>query len=108
MMVFNLFKFFQTVVNSLSLHNNNNNNNKNEITGYKPEYLQSSLAQIISNLANDRVSIKFNKSVSMQQSPSSLYNQFILSSYMVYNFNNLQNNPNNNFILIFFCLGPSN
>ena len=106
MMVFNLFRFFQTVVNSLSLHNNNNN--KNEITGYKPEYLQSSLAQIISNLANDRVSIKFNKSVSMQQSPSSLYNQFILNSYMVYNFNNLQNNPNNNFILIFLCLGPSN
>ena len=53
----------------------------------------------MSNLANGRVILKFNKSVLVQKSLSSLYSNFILNSYIVYELNTWPRNPTNNFTL---------
>ena len=53
----------------------------------------------MSNLANGRVILKFNKSVLVQKSLPSLYSNFILNSYIVYELNTWPRNPTNNFTL---------
>ena len=53
----------------------------------------------MSNLANGRVNVKFNNSVLVQINFSSLYSNFILSLYIVYQLNNCPRNPTNNFHL---------
>ena len=53
----------------------------------------------MSNLANGRVILKCNNSILVQNSFSSLYSNFILNLYMVYDFNNWPHNPTNSFPL---------
>ena len=53
----------------------------------------------MSNLANGRVRIKLSNSVLIQKTSSSFYSNFFLSFYMVYELNNWQDNPSNNFTL---------
>ena len=50
-------------------------------------------------MANDRVKLKFNNSVSVQKSLSSLYSNFILNLYIVYDLHTWPCNPTNNFSL---------
>ena len=51
------------------------------------------------NSINGRVILKFNNSVLVQKSSSSLYSSFILNLYIVYELNNWPRNPTNNFLL---------
>ena len=51
----------------------------------------------MSCLANGRVKLKFNNSVSVQKKFSLLYSHFILSLYIVYELNTMSRNPTNNF-----------
>ena len=52
------------------------------------------------NLANDRVNLKFNTSILVSAKYSfSLYNNFILNLYIVYELNNWPRNSTNNFPL---------
>lgn len=61
-----------------------------------------SLALIMTNLANDKVSIKSSNSV-LGQSSSLLYITLILQLYLVYEINTLPRNPSNNFkIKVFY------
>ena len=48
--------------------------------------------------------LKFNNSVLVQVNSSSLYNNFILNLYIVYEVNNWPRNPTNNFTLKIFGL----
>ena len=61
----------------------------------------------MSNLANGRVRIKLSNSVLIQKTSSSFYSNFILSFYMVYELNNWQDNPSNNFTLKNCLLGAT-
>ena len=59
-------------------------------TGALPEKVEpfnTNLALIISNLANYKVSLKFNNSVLVQKH-SSLYHNFILQIYIIFELNN--------------------
>ena len=51
----------------------------------------------MSNLAYGRVTFKFNDSVLVQRSTSSLYSNFIVYLYIVYELNNWPRNLTNNF-----------
>ena len=53
------------------------------------------------NLANGRVKLKLNNSVSVQKSFSSLYSNSILNLNIVYELNTWPHNPTNNFPLKF-------
>ena len=59
----------------------------------------------MSNLANGRVNLKFNNSVLVKKSFSSLYSNFILNLYIVYQLNTWPRNPANNFILKIVLFG---
>ena len=59
----------------------------------------TSLEPKMSNLANGRVNLKFNNSVLVQKSFPSLYSNFILNLYIVYELNNWPRNPTNNLTL---------
>ena len=59
----------------------------------------TNLKLIMSNLANGREILKFNNSVLVQKSSSSLYKNFILNLYIVYELNNWPRNPTNTFPL---------
>ena len=59
----------------------------------------TNLEPTMSNLANNRVKLKFNNSGLVQKSLSSLYNNFILNLYIVYELNTWPQNPTNNFTL---------
>ena len=67
----------------LNLLTRNNNNNKkviswtkSEISPEKTKPFDSSLAELIFNVGNGRVSIKFNNSVLVRQSSSLLHSNF--------------------------------
>ena len=71
-------------------------------TGSSPEKIKpfdTSLATIMSNLANGKVNLKFNNSVLAQTNSSSLYSNFILNLYIVYELNDWLHDPSNNFSL---------
>ena len=53
----------------------------------------------MSHLANCCVNLKFKNSVLVQIGSSSLYSNFILNLYIVYELNNWPHNPTNNFYL---------
>ena len=59
----------------------------------------------MTNLAKGRVSLKFNNLVVVQENSSSLYSNFILNLYIVYELNNSPCNPTNDFTLknCLFC-----
>ena len=71
-------------------------------TGISSETIKpfhTNLEPTMSNLANGRVILKFNNYVLVQKISSSLYNNFILNIYIVYELNNWPCNPTNNFSL---------
>ena len=53
----------------------------------------------MSNLANGRVILKLSKSVVVEKSSSSLYSNFILNLYIVYELSKWSRNPTNKFTL---------
>ena len=53
----------------------------------------------MSNVANGRLILKFNNSVLVQKSLSSLYSNFISNLYIVYELNTWPRNPYNTFTL---------
>ena len=59
----------------------------------------------MSNLANGGVNLKFKNTVFVQKSHSSLYDNFILSLYLVYELNHWPRDPTNNFPLKYFLFG---
>ena len=59
----------------------------------------TNLEPTMSNLANNRVKLKFNNSGLVQKTLSSLYSNFILNLYIVYELNTWPHNPTNNFTL---------
>ena len=72
------------------------------MTGISSENIEpfdTKLEPPMSNLANVRVTLKFNNPVLVQKSYSSLYSNFILSLYIVYKWNKWPRNPTNNFTL---------
>ena len=95
------------VPNSLILDNNNKVTNWTS-TGLSPEQIKPfdvNHAATMTNLGNVRVDLKFNNSVLVQKNSSSLYINFILNLYIVYELNNCPSNPTNNFALQNFLLG---
>ena len=67
-----------------------------------PKPLDPTLAPIISNLANDRVRLKFSNLVQKlfrAKNSSSLYSNLILKLHLVYELNNWPRNASNNFTL---------
>ena len=57
----------------------------------------TNLERTMSNLANDRITLKFNNSALVQKKFSSFYSHIILNLYIVYELNNWPRNPTNNF-----------
>ena len=53
----------------------------------------------MSNLANDKVILKFSKSVLVQKRSFFLYSSFFLNLYIVYELRNWPQNPTNSFPL---------
>ena len=69
------------------------------ISSEKIKFFDTSLQPTKSNLANGRVNLKFNNSVLVQKLFCSLYSNFILNLYIVYELNTWPGNPVNNFFL---------
>ena len=78
------------------------------VSSEKIKQLDSNLEPTMSNLSNGRVKLKFNNTVLMQKSSSSLYNNFILNLYMIYELNTLPRNATNIFTLKIVFLVQSN
>ena len=53
----------------------------------------------MSNLANGRVILKFNNSALVQKNSSTLYSNFTLNLYIIYELNKWPRNPTNTFLL---------
>ena len=79
------FLVFALMLSSLVLDSNRKITNwiLSGISSEKIEPFDSGLKPSISNLANGRVNLKFNHSVLVQKSVSSLYSNFILNLYIV-------------------------
>ena len=69
------------------------------ISSEKIKLFDTNLEPTMSNLANGRVTLKFNNSVLVQKSPSLLYCNFILNLYIVLELNTWRLKPTNNFTL---------
>ena len=69
------------------------------ISSEKTNPFETNLEPTMSNLANGRVNLKFNNSVLVQKGFSSLFSNFILNLYIVYEINTWLRNPANNFTL---------
>ena len=80
------FIFFASLLTSLMLDSNKTLTNKisTGISTGKTKQFDTNLELTMSNLANGRVILKFNKSVSVQKKFSSLYSKFILNLYILY------------------------
>ena len=57
----------------------------------------TNLERTMSNLANDRITLKLNNSALVQKKFSSFYSHIILNLYIVYELNNWPRDPTNNF-----------
>ena len=69
------------------------------ISSEKTEPFDTDLEPTMSNLANGKVNVKSNNSVLVQESFPSLYSNFILNLYIVYELNTWSLNPINNSVL---------
>ena len=69
------------------------------ISSEKMKPLDTNLEPTISNLANHRVILRFNNSLLVKKSSTSLYSNFIFNLYMVYGMNNWPPNSTNTFSL---------
>ena len=65
----------------------------------KNQSFDNNLAPNMTNLVNDRVSLKFNNLVLVQKNSSSFYSNFILNLYIVYGLNNWPRNLTKFFLL---------
>ena len=89
------FLVFAPMVSSLTLDNNTKVTNW-ILTRVSPEKIKpfvTNLEPTMPNLVNGRVILKFNNSVLVQENSSSLYSNFILNLYIVYELNNWPHNP---------------
>ena len=81
------FLVFSSMLDSVTQDNNNQNVINSISSQISPENIGpfgSSLAPIMSNSGNSKVSMKHNNPISVQRDSSSLYNNFILNLHMVY------------------------
>ena len=104
------FLVFAPILSSLILDSNKNIFNW-ILTGISSKKIKASdcnIEQTMSNLANGRVILKFNNSVLVQKSSSSLHSKFILNSKIVIELSNWPHNPTNNFPLKNVYLMESN
>ena len=69
----------------------------NWISSEKTKPFDANFAPNMTNLANGRVSLTSNNSVLVQRSSSSLYSNFILNLYIIYELSNWPRNNTNNF-----------
>ena len=76
------------------------------ISSEKIKLFVNNLEPTMFNLVIGRVNLKFNNSVLVQKSSSSLYSIFILNLYIVYEVNTWPRNPANNFTLKQCLFGP--
>ena len=92
---------FGPMLSSLILNSNKKVTNW-ILTGISSEKIKpfdTNLESTMSNLANGGVTLKFNNSVLVQKSSSSLYSVFISNFCKFCELNNWQRNPTNNFPL---------
>ena len=101
MMVIRSFLVSSPMLSSLTLHNNKKLTNwiSTKILPEKIKSFNINREPTMSNLANIRVTLKFNNSALVQKSSSPLYSNFIFNLYIVYELNNWSRNPTNNFPL---------
>ena len=97
---------FASMLSSLVLHSNRKVTNW-ILTGISYEKIKA-FEPTMSNLANDIVNLKFNNSVLVQISFSSLDSNFILTLYIVYELNTWPRYPSNKFTLKIVYLVQSN
>ena len=88
MMVINLSDSISKVTNCISTR----------ISSEKIKEFDTGIELTVSNLANGGVNLKFNNSVFMQKSFSSLCSNFISKLYIVYELNSWSRNPANNYL----------
>ena len=95
------FLVFAPILSSLILDSNKRVTNW-ILTGISSEKIKpfdTNLEPTMSNLANGRVTLKFNNSVLVPKIFSFLYRNFILNLWIVYELNTWPRNPTNNFAL---------
>ena len=104
------FLVFVPKLGSHILNNNKQvtNGTATQISSEKVKSFDTKFELTMFNVANGRVILKFNKSVLLQKCSSSLYSNFILNLYIVYELNNWSRNPPNNFTLKSIYLPQSN
>ena len=95
------FLVFAPPLSSLILDNNKKVTNRilTRISSEKNKPLDTNLEPTMSNLANDKVILKFSNSILVQEFFSSLYSNFILNLGLVYELYSWPHQPTNNFIL---------
>ena len=91
------FLIFDPMFSALSLIlDSNKKGTKWILTGVSTEKIKpfdTNLEPTMSNLANDTAILKFNNSVLVQKSSSSLHSNLILNLYIAYELNNWTCNP---------------
>ena len=95
------FIVFAPIVSSLILDSNKKVTNW-ILTGASSEKIKpfdTNLEPTMSSLANGKIILKFKNAVLVQKIFSSLYSNFILNLYIVYQLNTWPLNPTNNFTL---------
>ena len=104
------FLVFAPVLSSIILDSNKKFTNwiLIRMSSEKNEPFDINLKATMSNLASRREILKFNNSILMQKSSYSLYSNFILNLYIVYELKNWLRNPINNFPQKPVCLVQSN
>ena len=95
------FLVFASMLSSLILDSNRKVTNwiLTVISSEKNKPFDTGIEPTMSNLANDRVNLKFNNSVLVQKRFSSLYSNFILNLYIVYELKTWPRNPADKFTL---------
>ena len=104
--VYQNFLVFTSTLSCLILDSNKKFTNSilNRISSQKNRPFYINLECTMSNLAYGRATFKLNHSVLVQKSTSSLYSNFSVYLYVVYELNNWPRNPSNNFPLeVVYC-----
>ena len=100
------FLVFAPILSSLTLDNNKKVTNwiSTKISSEKIKPFNTNLDTTMSNLAYGRVILTFNNSVLVEKNSSSLYSNFILNLYIVYELNNWPLDPSNLHLSIYILM----
>ena len=100
------FLVFAPILSSLTLDNNKKVTNwiSTKISSEKIKPFNTNLDTTMSNLAYGRVILTFNNSVLVEKNSSSLYSNFILNLYIVYELNNWPRDPSNLHLSIYILM----